>query len=91
MIKRVDHRWGIVKSSDNWLDGAREWFDPAWQNGLNMVPMPRMYVTRREAREACTRMRNDLKGRPDLQAQPHGWKMPRVCKIKVTFELTGKD
>jgi hypothetical protein len=79
--------WGIVESSDNWLDGLHSWLYPAWQGGLNMVPLPRLYKTRREAREFCTREKNKLKGRPDLTNEPHGWKMPRVAKIRVTCEL----
>jgi len=96
MIKRVDHRWGIERHSDNWLGGETKWLEPAWQNGLNMVPMPRLYKTRREAREYRRREfaylnPASLSFRPDLANQPHGWKHPRVVKVECTFEVTDYD
>ena len=96
MTKRTDIRWGIERHSDNWLDGETRWLDPAWEKGLNTTPMPRLFMTRREAREYRRREYAYLNPaslgfRPDLANEPHGWKYPRVVKLQVTYEVTDYD
>jgi len=49
---------------------------------------PLLYRTRAECRTAIEIMFGYFRERPDLRAEPHGWKMPRPVKVKVRLERT---
>jgi hypothetical protein len=42
-----------------------------------------IFKTRRLAREFITREYGYITARPDLQAEPHGWKLPTAVKVTV--------
>lgn len=77
--------WGILECSDNRLDGKREWLSNDWRS--RAVVRTWLFSTRQEARTIRDREFGYIKNRPDLRAEPHGWKMPKVVKVKVTIEV----
>ena len=77
-------RWSILWRSENKAEGKREYFINVMLTGLPMV-----FGTRREAKYANEEVYGYIRNRPDLKAEPHGWKMPKVVKVKATFEVLG--
>ncbi len=60
------------------------------ENKLNKIEcilrdnrVPPIFATRREAQEWINREYGYIKDRPDLRAEPHGWKMPLPVKVTV--------
>lgn len=51
-----------------------------WDRGY-----PLLFTTRSEARRYICERYGYIKTRPDLQAEPHGWKMP--VPVRVAVEL----
>jgi len=45
-----------------------------------------LFRTRRAARDYIRRHYGYIAQRADLQAQPHGWRMPRPVRVRVTLE-----
>lgn len=86
MSKEEIKRWGILWRSDNMLDGKREHLIWNWHDPHRVTPI--LFKTRRAARDYKKRYYNYLSARPDLKAEPHGWKRPSVVKVKCTFEVT---
>lgn len=78
--KIVQLRWGLIWQSKNKLDG------------VNCHPVVDEYhgkpfhFTRRAAMEFREKHYGYLRDRRDLKSEPHGWKMPRVARIKITYE-----
>ena len=79
MSKEVYHKWAIQKRSQCRLDGYREFLDHEPIRGLPIV-----FRTRSQAREYLEERYASWRNRPDLKREPHGWKMPRVVKVKIT-------
>jgi hypothetical protein len=87
MIKRypntfngqVMERWGILWRSNNRLDGLREHL----VHDGNCEPI--LEKTRQEARALIKAKYGYIKDRPDLQREPHGWKMPIPIKVIVSI------
>lgn len=69
-------KWAVKFISDNKRDGHIEHF--MWAHGR-----PVLYETRAEARVYIKDNYGYLANRPDLKAEPHGWKMPQPAKVKV--------
>jgi len=72
-------KWGVVFHSDNKLDGHREHL--ICENCL-----PALFLTRSEARKFREENYGYIKRRPDLRAEPHGWKWPRIVRVNIEFE-----
>lgn len=73
--------WAIKWRSNNKLDGYREhWI---FQNGETG---PKLFQTRRAARKYSKHLFGYMASRPDLKAEPHGWKTPQVLKVNVHLE-----
>lgn len=73
--------WAIFMRSKNRLDGYREWFD-----GVSDHPThTRLFESRREAREYVAEHIGYVKAHPDLRAEPHGWKPPKVVRVGITI------
>ena len=70
------NRWGIEWHSKNKLDGDKRQI--IWSAGK-----PLFFITRQEAREYIKKEYGYFRDRPDLQAEPHGWKMPKAVKVEV--------
>jgi hypothetical protein len=81
-LTRVGKRtgWGIMDRSDNRLDGRRRVL--VWEN-----LMPLIFHTRSEARIYARERYGYIAHRPDLQAEPHGWKTPQIVRVQVMFML----
>ena len=45
--------------------------------------LPMLFHTRREAREYINKKYGYIRTRPDLRAEPHGWRLPTAVKVKV--------
>ena len=71
--------WSVLWRAKNKLDGVTEhlmWRCPG---------RPAVFRTRREAREYIASEYGYIKTRPDLQREPHGWRVPRAVKVQVVL------
>lgn len=69
--------WGLEWQSENRRDGLT-------RHLVNLPnTLPALFRTRREAREYRRKRYGYIQRRRDLQAEPHGWKMPRVVRVAV--------
>lgn len=64
--------WGVVWLSVNRLDGRTE--------ALQWTPL---FRTRRECRAFIDERYGYIRSRPDLRAEPHGWRIPRAVPVQV--------
>lgn len=80
------HYWAVKWVSENTLDGRREYYVGGPKTG---APGPRLFATRREAREWRDQRYGYFRNRPDLKAEPHGWSLPRVEKVTVIIVAAG--
>ena len=86
--------WAIKHRSNNRLDGDRSFLQGRYFYGVPKVPeflegYSRMvFKTRRQAREFITDHYGYIRRRPDLRAEPHGWKMPVPVKVTVYLRET---
>lgn len=71
------YRWAV-----EWRTKNARWF--TWSGTV-----PNLFWTRREAREHIAQVHGYLKTRPDLRAEPHGWRMPRAVRVAVTLREVG--
>jgi hypothetical protein len=78
-VKRSVRRWGVLWRSDNRLDGKRT-------NFMFHDRQPVLFMTRREARAWIKEFYGYIAERPDLRAEPHGWKVPLPVRVVVTLE-----
>jgi hypothetical protein len=74
-------RWGALWRSKNRREGRCEhlMFE-------NYVPV--FFLSKRDAREWIDKKWGYIRKRPDLQREPHGWKMP--VPVRVTIEVVSK-
>lgn len=72
--------WAALWRSENRLDGKREWILRD-KHGI-----PALFNTRAEARQFIEDTHGYIRNRPDLRAEPHGWKMPIAVRVKVLRE-----
>ena len=70
--------WGVKWHWKNRLDGAR------W-HWLNVNCVPALFTTRKQAREHIEKHYGYLRTRPDLKAEPFGWKMPVAVRVTVSL------
>lgn len=80
-LKKTIRRWGVLWRSDCRLDGKRERF-------MFRDLQPALFKTRREARAWIKESYGYIAERPDLRAEPHGWKVPQAIRVAVTLETT---
>jgi hypothetical protein len=73
-------RWAILWQSENKLDGKTEYL--ICDGGL-----PTIFETREDARVAVTAGYGYIKYRKDLQQEPHGWKVPKVVRVKIQYTI----
>ena len=86
-MDKVQLLWGIEFRSDNWLDGKTSRLQVNWNNPYDDIMRPRLFSTRQIAREWNHRENGWIKHRYDLMAEPHGWKVPRVVRVEVTYKV----
>jgi len=68
--------WAAEWHSKNRLDGERRHI--IYDNCL-----PALFRTRRECREFIKDTYGYIAERPDLQIEPHGWRVPHAIKVKI--------
>lgn len=78
--------WGILWRSENRLDGKTEYLiGEGFDRTRKLSPVRTLlFQTRKEARRFCDETLGYIKTRPDLRAEPHGWKTPKVVKVIIT-------
>lgn len=81
--------WGILFSSDNVLDGHREYLGGGAR--FNRHEAFCGYTTMAFATRAAARRfiadHYSYFARSDLKAEPHGWKMPRPVRVSLAVTL----
>ena len=83
-VKRTMVRWGAKWRSKNKLDGITEHivFD-------NLDPV--LSHTKKGITEFIKERYGYIAKRKDLRQEPHGWRMPKPIKLKITMtEFKGK-
>jgi hypothetical protein len=68
--------WGVEWHEKNRVDGETR--EIMWENSL-----PLMFPTRQLARSYISRKYGYIRHRPDLRAEPHGWRVPQAVRVKV--------
>jgi len=69
--------WGAEWHSNDALDGDRRHII----NDNNCLPA--LFRTRRECRNYIKYKYGYIAERPDLQDEPHGWRMPQAVKVNI--------
>jgi hypothetical protein len=77
-VKETCERWGVQWYSVNRLDGITRRL--IWGGGL-----PLLFRTRKDARDYVAERYGYIRHRPDLRAEPHGWRVPRAVRVEVTL------
>lgn len=76
--------WAAEWRSNNRLDGERRHLiHDSHHHGCHGQHFPLMFHTRAEARAFIEEKFGYIRERPDLQAEPHGWMMPRPVLVTV--------
>ena len=75
--------WAIEWRSENRLDGRQRGL--TWPQGRGIL-----YDTRRDCREAIKKHYGYIRQRPDLRAEPHGWRMPVAVRVEVRRVKRGR-
>ena len=85
MIPRTTECWAILERRINVLDGDRQWLHgiPDGTTGTQL------FRTRADARAYVKAVSRGLAKRPDLRAEPHGWRMPRAVRVVVEVRVLG--
>ena len=65
----------------NKLDGETKYL--MWDYG----PTPLLFRTRREARAYRNERWGYIRTRKDLRTEPHGWLLPKVVRVSVSWEV----
>lgn len=72
-------RWGILWRSKNKLDGRIERL-------VCFNCLPELFLTRKDARKRIGERFGYIRGRADLKAEPHGWKIPIPVRVSIRRE-----
>lgn len=71
-------RWAALWVSDSSLDGRREHI-------ICNDCLPLLFLTRDACRAHIQKHYGYIARRKDLRDLPHGWRMPRVVRVKVSL------
>jgi len=80
MVEVVKSGWALLWRSSNSIDGNTRHL--MWHGGK-----PLFFKTRREARNYRTERYGYILSRPDLKAEPDGWKFPAVVRATLTLSM----
>lgn len=75
--------WAILCRNVNKLDGDCSWLDGTPESPERVA----LFKTKAVARTEINFRYSYLRHRPDLRAEPHGWRMPRPVRVRVTIEV----
>ena len=64
----------------------RDSLDGNYEHIMNEDCLPKLFRTRRECRTWIKENYGYIKNRPDLRKYPHGWRLPKAIKVKITQE-----
>lgn len=83
---KIEKLWAAKSDETNRLDGRKVRLRIRWWNAPKQVHgQPFMlFHTRRECRAWITEEFGYIRRRPDLQAEPHGWRVPKPVRVTVT-------
>src|SRR3990167_3626913 len=70
--------WGVVWRSRNRRDGVSTHL-LRWRDGT-----PAIFRTRRGARDWIIAEYGYIRTRPDLRAEPHGWRLPIAVRVRIS-------
>lgn len=76
--------WGVEWHSRNLLDGEQRYLQ--WRPSGE--PNFTLFQTRREARTYIEQHYGYIRRRPDLQAEPFGWRVPQAVPVVVRRRST---
>jgi hypothetical protein len=83
-VKAVERLWwGVEWHTTNKVDGDRR--DLIWDGHPPHV-FPHLFRTRRECRAHIAETWGYLQDRPDLKAEPFGWRRPRPVRVLMRIE-----
>lgn len=85
MNTHLTKAWGILWRSENQLDGKQEYL----VGGAGHPVSTMLFHTRAEARKHIEKRYGYFRKRPDLQNEPHGWKMPQAVRVEITIKSQG--
>jgi hypothetical protein len=81
--------WAIKWSSENKLDGKSEHligrFPYSGGSSVSGYSVA-VFRTRQQARNHVDKHYSYIRGRKDLQAEPHGWRVPKVVEVSVVVK-----
>lgn len=87
--QKITMGWAIRWRTHDWEallgkyhDYNNKFYIPDSLNGYTVMVFP----TRQKARDFVKKHFAYIKNRPDLQTEPHNWKMPKVVKVLVTVQ-----
>lgn len=83
MIRAQLEKWAVLWSQKNDLDGERSWL----VGDSDLITRTELFDTRSQARDFIRLNYGFIRGRKDLQIEPHGWRMPKPVKVTLTIEL----
>lgn len=82
--------WGVVDTSDNQLDGFVQkliggvrFGSPDHLSGYRIM----VFKSRAAARAHIEKHYGYMRTRPDLKAEPHGWRMPKAMRVRVNVRV----
>lgn len=73
-------RWAVQWYSRNRLDGVTRHWEWDYERG------PVLFHTRAAARAFIREKYGYIATRPDLRAEPHGWRVPRAIRVSVVLK-----
>ena len=73
--------WGIEWHSRNRLDGDRRYL--IWDRAAGDTGFFHLFRTRASCRAYIEEKYGYIRTRPDLQREPHGWRMPQAVKVQI--------
>ncbi len=76
---RKIRRWGLLWRSMNRLDGEK-------RHIICDNRLPALFCTRAEARAYREERFGYIRNRPELNTEPHGWKMPAVVRVAIALD-----
>lgn len=80
----VIERWGALWRSNNKLDGVNQHI--IFENYL-----PALFLTKKEAIKFIKQKYGYIATRKDLRDEPHGWRMPKPIKLKISISKLPRD
>lgn len=75
--QRICSAWAALWQSENKMDGKTRYI--IYRNLL-----PALFKTRKQARDYIEKEYSYIRNRPDLKAEPHGWRMPKAIRVTIT-------